>query len=96
MSEIDRTYSKEELKAHILYKLARRRIWGGKHLPIIYVRSGIPQKYLSQLDEIAKELINEGSLIQAPKTREIHISLNPRMKKEIIKLIEKYIGKVYW
>jgi len=96
MNERDREYSREELKAHILYKLARRRIWGGKHLPIIYVRSGIPQKHLSQLDEIAKELINEGFLIHAPKTREIHISLNPRMRKGIIELIEKYIGKIYW
>ncbi len=96
MSEIDRAYSKEELKAHILYKLARRRMWGGKHLPIMYVRSGIPQKYLSQLDEIAKELINEGLLIQAPKTGQLHVSLNPRMKREIIELIERHFGKVYW
>jgi len=96
MGELHKAYSREELKAHILYKLARRRIWGGKHLPVIYLRSGFPKECLGQVDELTKELINEGFLIQAPKTGQLHVSLNPRMKREIIELIEKYFGKVYW
>lgn len=92
----DKEYSSEELKAHILYKLARRRIWGGKHIPIIYIRSGLPQKYRGHTDELVKELINDGFLIQAPKTGEIHVSLNPRRRKEILEITEKYFGKIYW
>ena len=88
--------SNEQLKAHILYKLARRRIWGNKHTEIIHIRSGLPKESEDTAQEAAKELANEGVITWLPKTGQIHISLNPAKKKEILQLMEKYYGCVEW
>jgi len=87
---------REKLRAHILRNLARHRIWGNKHTPLIYVRSGLPKGTEADAEEAAKSLANEGMITWLPKTGEIHISLNPAKKKEIAQLIEKYYGNVGW
>lgn len=84
----------ERLRAHILRKLALHRIWGNKHTPLIYVRNGLPKGSEAASEEVAKQLANENMITWLPKTGEIHISLNPARKKEIVQLIEKYYGKV--
>ena len=86
-------FSKEQVKAHILYKLARRRIWGAKHTELIHVRSGLPPKFQSEAEGIAKELADEGFITWLKKTNQIPISLNPQLKKEILEIIEKYSEK---
>jgi len=96
MAKEDKKYSCEQLEAHILYCLARKRIWGGKHTPLLYVRSGLPLEYRAEAEEIAKNLAKKGFITWLPKTGQIHISLNPHKRKEIIEIIEKYFGKQLW
>lgn len=88
--------SQEKLKAHILRKLARHRIWGNKHTPLVYARSGLPKETEADAEEAAKSLANEGMITWLPKTGQIHISLNPAKRKEIVQLIEKYYGNEGW
>jgi len=87
---------KDALKAHILYKLARHRRWGGKHTELVNVRTALPRECQHEAEKLARELANGGFLTWLPKTGQIHISLNPRMKKEIVAMVEKYLKEKIW
>ncbi len=89
-------FDKDALKAHILFKLARHRRWGGKHTELMHVRSALPKGYESMAESLAKELANEGMLTWLKKTNDVHVSLNPHRKKSIIELVERYFGKQIW
>lgn len=89
-------FDKAALKAHILYKLARHRRWGGKHTELVNVRTALPRECRHEAEKLARELANEGFLIWLPKTGQIHVSLNPRMKKEIVEMVEKYLKEKIW
>lgn len=84
-------FTREHVKAHILYKLARHNRWGGKHTELINVRSALPQDARGQAEELAKELADEGLLTWLKKTGQIHISLNPHKKREIMERVQKYL-----
>lgn len=93
---MEKEYSEEQLEAHILYKLARKHRWGGKHTELIHVRSALPPVHQSQAEEIAKRLVDKGLITWLKKTGQIHVSLNSHYKKEIIEIVEKYFGKQLW
>lgn len=54
---------------------------------------GIQPKFYKEFEAALDELIREGLILVAPKTKELHISLNPRRSKEIFDLIEKWFSK---
>ncbi len=89
-------FSNEQIKAHILYKLARHRRWGGKHTELENVKSALPQNARPKAQELAKELLNEGLITWLKKTDDIHVSLNPHQKARILEMVEKYYGKQIW
>ena len=68
--------------------------WGGKHTEIRNIKNGFPSNISSSnkgkklVDKAIKELINGGFLLCKKSTQELHVSLNPKMKKEIMELIE--------
>ncbi len=88
--------SREQLKAHILYKLSRHRRWGAKHTALEHVKSALPQAARPIAEELAKELADEGFITWLKKTNEIHISLNPHQKAKILGIVERYYGKQIW
>jgi len=90
---MERGISRDFLKAHILYKLARHRRWGAKHTELINVRTALPQEYQSEAESLARELADAGFLTWLKKTGQIHVSLNTRRKKEIDAIIDKYSQK---
>lgn len=69
--------------------------WGGKHTDVRNLRKGFPANISSTkegqklVDKAIKELINDGWLLAKKSTGEIHVSLNPRMKKEIMECVAK-------
>ena len=89
-------YSDGELKAHILYKLARKNRWGGKHTELIHVRSALPKEHRREAEKLAKELADSGFLTWLMKTGQIHVSLQPSRRREIVEFVEKYLGRQYW
>ena len=68
--------------------------WGGKHTEIRNIKKGFPSHISSSnkgrklIDEAIKELINDGFLLCKKSTGELHVSLNPRMKKEIMDFVK--------
>lgn len=79
----------EKLKAWTLNKLKRHRYIGGKHTDINNIRKGADSKSYSEIDGIIKDLIKSGILIVKITSYGKHISLNPRLIKEIDDFIQK-------
>ena len=82
------------IKRIIIESLITPPRWGGKHTELRNVKKGFPSNITSSnkgrklIDRAIKELINEGFLLCKKSTHELHVSLNPRMKKEIMEFIE--------
>ena len=68
--------------------------WGGRHTEIRNVRKGFPSHISGSkegqklIDKAIKELINDSWLLCKKSTGELHVSLNPRMKKEIMEFLK--------
>lgn len=82
--------SNEEIKSHILFRLHWKKYWGGRHTAIESVRKGIPKHLGGRYIDMAKELIREGFLLSKPTAYGLQISLNPRLREEIIERVEKF------
>lgn len=76
-----------KLKAWILYKLIRRRCWGGKHTAFDNLPKGKPKHLAKKIKKSGEELIRMGLLLQKPTSYGLQISLNPKFREEIIKTI---------
>lgn len=86
------------LKRMIIQKLIRANVWGGKHMPVAFVRKSIPEHYRNthqgqkELEKTFKLLLNDGWIIlllkKTGKGADAHISLNPRKVSEITQFIE--------
>lgn len=76
--------------ARIIVKLARHRYWGGRHTSIDNLPKGAPRERWEYIRKLIKELIAEGFLLTKPTHDGIHVSLNPKMKKEIYRIVEEY------
>jgi hypothetical protein len=66
---MQKNFSREEVKAHILYKLARKRRWGAKHTELKHATSSLPKEFVHEAENIAKELANEGFLTRSMGSR---------------------------
>lgn len=81
------------IKRIILDSLLTPPRWGGKHTDIRNLRKGFPSCISSKkegqklIDKAIKELANDGWLLSKKSTGAIHVSLNPRMKKEIMNYV---------
>ncbi len=77
----------------ILESLLTPPRWGGKHTEIRNIKKGFPANIASTnkgqklIDKAIKELINEQFLLCKKSTGELHVSLNPRKKKEIMEFV---------
>ncbi len=81
------------IKKHILRKLVRANILGGKHTPLDFVKKGIPDHYQNThkgrkiVEKVVKELVNdEWIIVVAKKTgkgSDHHVALNSRKVSEI-------------
>ena len=78
-----------DFRKHILRKLFRRRVIGGKHTAIEYVMSGVPGHAYGDAKKAAEELIKEGLLIPKPTSYGLQISLNPERLPEIAAIIKE-------
>ena len=82
------------IKRIILESLITPPRWGGRHTELRNIRKSLPSNLLSSkegqklIDKSIKELVNNGWLLCKKSTGELHVSLNPRMKKEIMDFIK--------
>ncbi|RLG19758.1 hypothetical protein DRN77_08440 [Methanosarcinales archaeon] len=81
------------LKATILKKLKRRGKWGNAHTRFDRLTAGIPKHLKGETKNVAKDLIKSGLLFSKSTSYGLEISLNPKRRKDIDMIIEKYLPK---
>jgi len=89
--------SDEELKAWILYKLAKHGYFHGRHTDFENIVKGFKPQHLGKLghkriDKLASELIREGFIIRKPTSYGLHVSLNSAKSNEIKEFIKKILN----
>ncbi|MDL2270627.1 hypothetical protein LJC03_02340 [Methanobrevibacter sp. OttesenSCG-928-I08] len=88
-------YNEEEIKAKIVYSLYRKKYFGERHTPPIFIckrLSNIPCKYINkQLKKLAKEGII--GIYTTGHGKDIY--LNPKKIKEIENTISHLIEDLY-
>jgi len=83
----------KEIKSHVLFKLHWKKYWGGRHTALESVKKGIPKHLGGKYIDMAKELIKEGLLLSKPTSYGLQISLNPRLREEIVERAERFAKK---
>ena len=81
---------KQDIRAHILWKLHIKHIYGGKHTAIENVGRGIPAHLKGDYHNVAKELIKEGYILPKPTSYGLQVSLNPGKAAEIIEIVTEF------
>jgi len=81
------------IKAEILKKLRRRDNWGNSHTAFDDLPRGFPKNLRGNVKDLADDLIKEGLLLEKPTGYGRHVSLNPRRKAEIGRIIEETLGR---
>ena len=82
------------IKRIILESLITPPRWGGKHTEIRNIKKGFPSNIANSkegqklIDKAIKELVDGGWLLCKKSTGELHVSLNPHMKKEIMEFLK--------
>jgi len=84
----------KQLKACVLNKLKRHRYIGGKHTDESNVRKGADPRNYSLIEDIVKDLIKSGYVLVKITAYGKHISLNPRVIKEIDDFIQNHFTQV--
>lgn len=80
----------------ILERLNNMSKWGGAHSELKRVLKSLPSHLSNsnqgkkQINKAVKYLTNRRYLLSKPSTGEIHVSLNPRMTKEIRRFIDEH------
>lgn len=82
----------EYIKAKLLFKLARRRNWGGSHTAFDNLWRGFKPHEHEKVKEAAEELIKDNLLLKKPTGYGLQVSLNPQMAKEIKQIIANMLG----
>jgi len=82
-----------EIKDNILFKLHWRKYWGARHTALESVKKGIPKHLGGRYVDMAKELIKEGLIVSKPTSYGLQISLNPKLREEIIGRAERFAKK---
>ncbi len=87
----------EEIRARLLFTLARHRKWGESHTAYEHMfrqfkSEALGKAGLKNVRNIADELMREGFVIKKPTHYGLQISLNPRKAMEIKQLIKDKLG----
>lgn len=82
----------EEIKAKLLFKLARRRKWGNSHTAFDNLNKGFKPKDHEKVKRAAEQLIKENYLLKKPTGYGLHVSLNHKKAKEIKATINELLG----
>ena len=87
----------DEIRARLLFALARNRKWGGSHTAHEnmfrqFKTEALGKAGLKNVKNIAEELMREGFILKKPTHYGLQVSLNPKKSEEIKKLIKEKLG----
>ncbi|MBI2579154.1 MAG: hypothetical protein HYW26_05560 [Candidatus Aenigmarchaeota archaeon] len=88
--------SDEELKAWILYKLAKHGYFHGRHTDFENISKGFKPQHLGKsghkrIGRLADELAREGFIIKKPTSYGLHVSLNSTKSQEMKEFIKRVL-----
>ena len=87
----------EELKAWILYKLAKHGYFHGRHTAFDNIAKGFKPQHLGReghkrISRLSQDLIRQGLLIRKPTSYGLHVYLNAHKSEDIGEFIRRTIG----
>lgn len=85
-------FSKDTIKARLLYHLRKKRVIGGVHTHFDTLRRGFPKHLGKEVDKTAKELIRAGLLLTKPTNYGLQVSLNKNKLQEIEEFIKETLS----
>jgi len=83
---MNRMEEKELLQA-IIEKLYRLRYIGGRHTEIKNIHKGMKETSEQEIEKAVKYLLNKGIIQIHIKTKETHVSINPKKMKEVHRIL---------
>lgn len=91
--------SVDEIKATLMFKLHKRGNWGASHTALDNLKKGwkaseLGKHGLRRVDQIAKELVREGTILPKPTSYGLQVSLNPRQSGEIMAFMRRFFPDV--
>jgi hypothetical protein len=89
----------EEIRARLLFALARHRKWGERHTAYEHMfrqfkTEALGKAGLKNVKNVADDLMTEGFIIKKSTHYGLQVSLNPRKSQEIKKIISEKLGFV--
>ncbi len=84
----------QQIKAWALNRLKRHRYIGGKHTDENNIRKGADPQNYHEIEIITKDLVKSGYISTKPTSYGKHVSLNPRLIKEVDEFIQKNLTEV--
>jgi len=84
---------REAIMKRFLRKMLNLNMWGGKHTELRNLQKALPShlRGIKESKKAIKDLSNLGFFLIKPSTGELHVSLNPRMQKDIYEFIKNGI-----
>jgi len=77
----------KELLQPIVEKLYRLRYIGGRHTEMKNIHKGMRGISERELEKAVKYLVNKGIIQLHIKTKETHVSINPKKMKEVHRIL---------
>lgn len=87
------SFSKDFLRAKILFKLARMRKWHNSHTAFDNLKKGFKPHEQKDVKKISENLIKEGYLLKKPTKYGLHVSLNHHKAQEIKNTVREFLGQ---
>lgn len=78
---------KDFVKAKVLFKLARKEIYGGRHLSLDLLKHGFGKHEMGDVDAAVDELLRQGWLLAKPAHYGKQVMINLEYSAEIKKFI---------
>jgi len=82
----DRMEEKELIQA-VIEKLYRLKYIGGRHTEVKNIYKGMKGVSEKEIEQAVKYLVNKGIIQTSIKTKETHLSINPKKMKEVHKIV---------
>lgn len=89
IDEVENISASDDVRTTLLLKMYTHRYIGGQHTDVVNLRKGFHPKQYGEVDDAIKQLIKDGWLIPKPAKYGFHVSLNPRIIKEVEEIISK-------
>ena len=77
----------KELQQAIIEKLYRLKYIGSRHTEIKNIQKGMKGISEKEIEKTVKYLVNKGIIQTYIKTKETHVSINPKKMKEVHRIL---------